>query len=215
MFKSVKCLMLIVVCMSLYSSGSITDVYDLNMTLKIPRVYNNTESLGYRKLQTQRFSGKMLVQYNENDRPNITILDLVNKTQKLSSGKCITYECYTTGLTRFNYIGDNRRNMFTTPSLRFSLAAEPSYALTDLQEDNSMYLELAGYGAVSKTIIKQCTIPIRLSGYVVGTLGCGCSDYGHVSPTRIIGPCMFEDIIDDVAPVYGTWHIRFKTRLYY
>lgn len=51
MFKSIKCLMSIVIGISLCCPGSIIDIYDLDMVLKIPRVYDNSNSIGYRQLQ--------------------------------------------------------------------------------------------------------------------------------------------------------------------
>lgn len=90
--------------------------------------------------------------------------------------------------------------------------AEPSYALSEIGEDNSLYLELAGYGTSSANKIAGCRIPKQLSGYAAGTLGCACSDYGHISPTRVIGPFGFLNIVDDIAPVYGTWKMHFKVR---
>ena len=50
------------------------------------------------------------------------------------------------------------------------------------------------------------------AGKVAGTLGCGCTAYGHVSPTRKIGYWGPTDDVDDVAAVDGTWSIRLKSR---
>jgi len=133
---------------------------------------------------------------------------------KTTSGAKITYECEKNDdkFDRLYYIGDNRSNKFSTPALNTSIIAEPSYALSEMNEDNSLYIDLAGYGKSSKYLIKQCQVISTMSGYVTGTLGCGCSDYGHVSPTRVVGPYTFEDLVVDVAPVYGTWKIKFKQR---
>ena len=49
----------------------------------------------------------------------------------------------------------------------------------------------------------------KANGNVAGTLGCGCMAYGHKSPTRKItfyGP---GDEVDDVAAVFGNWHLTY------
>ena len=212
MLKSVKCLMYIVSFAVSMCTADIIDVYDFEMTLKIPRVYDNMQSLGYRQIQSQKLQGELNVRYTDEAIPILEVVQLGNKTQKTSTGNQISYQCETDELSRFNYIGDNRKKIFKTPAMRMYLMAEPSYALTEMQEDNSLYLELAGYGTSSKSKIKGVQIPVRLSGYAAGTLGCGCTDYGHVSPTRVIGPMMFSDLVDDVAPVYGKWKMKFKYR---
>jgi hypothetical protein len=51
-------------------------------------------------------------------------------------------------------------------------------------------------------------IATKFKGYVVGTQGCSCADYGHKSPTRIgtiNGP---SDTIDDVAATFGNWSAK-------
>lgn len=132
---------------------------------------------------------------------DVQFKNLVNKKHKLSNGKYVTY---TTKLDsavypRFNCIGSNKTKVFNTASVCFSIAAEPSYNIGEMNEDNGLYLVLAGKGKISKKQLKT------LSGYAAGTIGCGCMAYGHISPTRMLGFWGATDIVDDVAAVHGTW----------
>lgn len=109
---------------------------------------------------------------------------MVNKTHKLSSGKNVTYDAVIGSAyePRFNAIGNNKTGAFRTASVCFSVEAEPSYSLSELSEDTSLYITLAGKGDIdSKGRMRT------VSGYAAGTIGCGCKDYGHISPTRTIG----------------------------
>lgn len=181
--------------------------YELKMSIKTPRVYNNTNSLGFRKYQPQKVVGKMVLEYAEDGSLlDIKFKDFVNKTQKLSSGLPITYE---TSLgdqvyPRFNAIGSNRTQKFNIASVIFSLEAEPNYAIGEMDEDNGLYVTLSGRGRVSSKTGKMT----NLTGTLGGTLGCGCYGYGHISPTRVLwwlGPSLQ---VDDVAAVYGTWRAK-------
>ena len=193
----------------------ITDVYDIKLTLKVPRIYNNNNSLGYRKYQTQKIVGYMYVTYTAEDtRALIEIDSLVNKTHKIN-GRNVTYKCRISEeslYSRWCYIGDNKKDEFKTPSVAFYLEAEPSYNIGEVNEDNALYLLIAGSGISSKKKIKGCLVPSKLSGKVTGTIGCGCMAYGHVSPTRLIGPCGHYSAISDVASVFGTWTATLNTK---
>lgn len=79
MLKSIKRLMYVVLCAASCFAETV-DIYDFKMSLKIPRVYNNNYSLGYRRLQSQQFAGTAEVVYKDGERPVINIVDLVNKT---------------------------------------------------------------------------------------------------------------------------------------
>ena len=189
-----------------------TDVYDLKMTLHVPRIYDNNKSLGKRKYQTQRVQGQMLMQYDcRGELLDVKFTNMVNKTHKLSNGKRLTYPRVQLGdavLPRFNAIGSNKTGKFTTASICFFLVAEPSYNIGKLDEDNALYVTLAGRGNFHpcKKYLKY------VKGKVAGTLGCGCMAYGHVSPTRQIGYCGATDVVDDVAAVDGTWSMKFNAK---
>ena len=188
-----------------------TDVYDFRMSLRVPRIYDNNQSLGSRKYQQQRVVGEMWMQYDSNGNlVNVLFTNMVNKTHRLSNGKLLTYP--TTQLNemvypRFNAIGSNRTGKFKVASVCFYLVAEPSYNIGELDEDNALYVMLAGRGTFhsSKRYLKVVT------GKVAGTLGCGCMAYGHTSPTRRIGYWGATDDVDDVAAVDGTWSMRFNS----
>lgn len=193
-----------------------TDVYNFRMNLYIPRVYDNTSSLGYRKYQKQIIKGEMLVTYlNVNDkvRPDITITNLVNLTHKISNAP-LSYTTYIDDypIPRINLIGDNMSQSFKTASVTFALVCEPSYAITPVDEDNSLYITLSGKGTVIKSKGRQ---KIRtMMGNVSGQQGCSCSAYGHLSPTRVNGYWgPWIDWIDDVAAAWGTWRaVYVRTR---
>jgi len=198
------------------NAAEITDVYDLKLALNIPRIYNNNSSLGYRKYQRQKITGYMYVTYTDSDSNAIIEIDqLVNKTHKIN-GKNITYKCRVNDdvlFRRWVYVGDNKTKKFETPSVVFYLEAEPSYNIGEVDEETSLYVTIAGAGKSTTKKIKGCRVPDKLKGYVTGTLGCGCRAYGHVSPTRLIGPCSaYYSSVTDVASVYGTWTATLNTK---
>jgi len=183
------------------TSFAVTDVYKFSMSMKIPQVVNNTQSLGERKYQAQRFEGWLYVRYKTNGTAEIRIEGLVNKTFKVG-GSCVTYKVYVDENAVWNLIGSNRTGKFKKPSVCISIEAQPSYVYSyKPTDDNSLVLTLSGNGSSRKA----------LSGYASGTLGCGCHDYGHVSPTRVMGPYGLPlDIVHDMASAYGTWKARLK-----
>ena len=137
--------------------------------------------------------------------------DFVNKTHKLSSGKNVTYRvelnedmCY----PKFNAIGSNKTSSFKTASICFAVGAEPSYNIGEYDEDTSLFVIIAGKGKVHKNDY----VPTA-SGYVAGSLGCGCMAYEHVSPTRKLGINGPTDEVSDVAAVHGTWSMKFEKAL--
>lgn len=163
-------------------------VYDMTMTLHVPRVYDNQLSTGYRKYQTQRLKGTLSVTA---DRACAT---LENRTHKVA-GKRVTYSCDVKS-RMWNLVGSNSTGSFRTPSVNLSIEALPSYVPAfEPTDDETLVLNLAGHGTGSgKTI----------HGTVSGTLGCGCSWYGHVSPTRD----MFTGDVVDKAAVWGRFRLR-------
>jgi hypothetical protein len=196
-------------------SAAIVDEYTLKMYVYVPRIYNNTESQGYRKYQRQIVQGTLKLTYEGSQvRPTITITNLVNKTQKVSSG----YITYTTAVDqgtfiypRINVIGNNRTGIFKTGSLVFYIDANPSYNVGEDDEDNSLLVVLAGKSTTKATNGRRVLNICR--GNLAGTLGCGCMSYGHTSPTRVMGSEGPTDDVDDVAAVFGTWIMRY-TRSY-
>ena len=179
--------------------------YSLKLRLNVPRIYNNNESLGSRKYQSQLVVGTMQLYYDKSGQlVDVQFKDLVNRKHKLSNGKNVTYTTAldSTVYPRFNVIGSNKTKEFNTASVCFSIAAEPSYNIGEMNEDNGLYLVLAGKGKISKKQLKS------LSGTAAGTIGCGCMAYGHVSPTRTLGFWGATDIVDDVAAIHGTWSAK-------
>ena len=191
------------------------DTFELKMKVRVPRVYDNTHSLGYRKYQWQTIVGPMkLVWKDGQDTPDVEFGTLTNKTHKLSNKKNINYSVMldeNTMYSRFNAVGSNMKHQFKTAAINFAIIADPvSYAVwEDPDEDNSLLLTLAGAGNIVTK--KGITRLNNASGSLAGTLGCGCKEYGHTSPTRVLGEngpiC---DDIDDVAAAYGTWSMKWK-----
>ena len=61
------------------------DGFKFKMMLKVPRIYDNNTSKGYRKYQAQKIEGEMYLIYRSGEMPEVVITNLVNKTQKLSN----------------------------------------------------------------------------------------------------------------------------------
>lgn len=189
------------------------DVYKLSMKLMVPRIYDNNYSLGYRKYQSQKIVGEMYMMYSsDGSLVDIQFTNLVNKTHVMSNGKHVSYDdAYvdSTVIPRFNVIGNNKTRKFKTASICFYLAAEPSYNIGEFDEDNGLYVMLAGKGILhSKDKYLR-----KAKGIAAGTLGCGCMAYGHISPTRRLTYFGPGQEVDDVASVYGKWTLTFiKTK---
>ena len=192
------------------------DEYDLRIRLYVPQVVNNTESLGKRVFRLQTISGSLFIYWLNDGSCLLDFDNLVNKNFKVG-GKNVTYKGvvdYNVVYPRFNYIGNNRTNIFRIPCMSFYLELEPSYAIGGNTEDNSFYLLLAGNGTSSLTGTKKIRIARYFYGHASGTQGCGCYAYGHTSPTRkatVDGP---SDIVEDVVPTYGRWNAKLKKRTY-
>lgn len=169
--------------------------YAVTMTLHVPRVYDNTQSLGRRVYRTQRLTGVAVVSRADGEvEPDVAIC-LTNRSHKVG-GKYVDYECDVWS-TRWHVIGDNRTDLFRKASIALELEATPSYIrdadFSELSEDDTLVLTLAGSGTKK-----------YVSGYVAGTMGCGCYQFGHVSPTR----SLFSWDVVDVAAVYGRFTMR-------
>lgn len=214
MKMKIMTLLSILVCAQVCSSA-VVDEYTLKMCVYVPRIYNNTESLGYRKYQRHVIQGTVKLTYEDGSvRPTITVTNLVNKTHKIN-GNNITY---TTTVDegnvvypRINVIGNNKTGVFTTGSIVFHIDANPSYNIGEDAEDNSLLVTLAGRSSM-KTVNGRRVLNL-CSGFLAGTLGCGCTAYGHKSPTRVLGVEGPTDAVDDVASVWGNWSMRY-TRSY-
>ena len=203
------------------SEVEVVDEYELVMKLKVPRTYDNMQSLGYRKLQYQKVVGTLRIVYSGAGTGYGTYLEvtnLVNQTHKLSNGQNVTYQAIIGAdgkTTRIGYIGNNRTGVFTKPFLSFSMDCNPSYNIGEDEPDNALIINLSGYGtsALKNWEGYRCRIIKRISGKLAGDLGCGCTAYGHKSCTRTAAWYGPTDEATDVAPVdNGVWYIKWKRR---
>lgn len=189
--------------MSIESSAE-TLVYKCTMRLNVPRVYDNMQSQGKRKMQWQKVVGYITVDTDLSDRsedeeeffgtrePAVYASEFINKTHKISTGK-VTYSDCAADNVMWRFIGSNKTGVFKHTNLRFSLDLDPSYNIGDDEPDNTLVITLSGDGSSCK----------KISGYVTGQIGCGCRVYGHTSPTRTIG-CE----VDDIVPLYGKFTMK-------
>ena len=192
-----------------------TDIYSLKMSVRIPRVYDNMESNGYRKYHVDTLIGELRMTYpaDGSGRATLSVENLYNKSHKVG-GEFVTYESYIDAdavFPRVNLIGSNKTGIFKKPSVVFALVCDPSYNIGEVTEDNTLYITLSGTGGISKMKRKNAQVIKSLSGYLAGIIGCGCSEYGHTSPTRVngaFGP--ISDAVDDVAAVWGQWRATYQ-----
>lgn len=217
--KRVIAILLSFVATSALYAGPTTDVYDFKMRVMVPRIYDNTESRGQRKWQTQIIYGQMLVDYNTDDlAPRITFENCINRTHVIN-GKHVTYMCeegYDDVIRRWVVMGSNKTGTFKYGSCFFFAGFDPSYNIGDDEPDNSLLLYFGGYGNLQKVGSSACSGAIykvrRWSGYCVGTMGCGCRAYGHTSPTRVLGfygPVL--SCVTDVAAIpKGQWYATYR-----
>lgn len=193
------------------AAKTVTDTYDFKMTLQVPRIYDNMESQGYRAYQRQTIRGKMHITYDDAvpGTPSITFTGVYNVTHKVN-GKSVTYEVTTTYETpkRVNAIGSNSTGKFKIASVTFGIEAQPSYAIAAPDEDNSLYLTLSAKGLIGGRSDKGGKYIKSLSGSAAGSIGCACKEYGHVSPTRVMGAYGPTDLVDDIGSVFGTWSAK-------
>lgn len=215
----------IVLATSIFAATSslakqVVDVYSLQIALKVPQVIDNTQSLGKRIYKLQKITGRLLVYYdNESEAATAIELDsLVNQSFKVG-GQNVKYkaldESYIGVPQIWNAIGSNKTLVFNKSSVCFNAELEPSYSLGEPNNDNSLILVFSG-GSTMATKKLSCgtktKFPTSVSGYVVGTQGCGCHDYGHTSPTRALGVYGPTDQVVDIASVWGTWKIKHQYR---
>lgn len=192
------------------------DEYLFKMRLNVPQVVDNTTSQGKRIYRVQTIKGPMYIVWLADGNFRIEFGNLVNLNFKVG-GENVTYEgreMKEVVYSRFNYIGDNRTGKFIKPCLAFFGEFEPSYAKGEASEDNSFYLMFSGYGmSTVKRAYGGARIATCINGYVAGVQGCGCSAYGHMSPTRdatIMGP---GEKVNDVVSTNGRWRMVWKGRV--
>ena len=146
--------------------------------------------------------------YSDSGETVVKVKDLENRTHRIN-GNRVTYTCY-----EYPYddnqnlvvgIGNNKTLKFSQGGAYFSFVAEPSYNIGEVDEDNTLMLQLSGHGTLNKDILRT------LRGSVSGRIGCGCMAYGHVSPTRLFLGYLTE-FVYDVAPLDGRFTATFKSR---
>lgn len=183
------------------------DTYAFTAYLYVPRVYDNMSSQGRRAYQRQRLTGYLDVEPSDSGEPVVTLRGVTNINHKVS-GANVTYTITECTSVRWHTIGSNKTGVFSMASISFSAMLEPSYSISDtVTEDNALVLEFSGRGRMT-SVDGARYAPGIVQGGVSGSIGCGCANYGHVSPTRIIGPRGASDIVVDIAAVWGTWRIR-------
>lgn len=193
------------------------DVYNFTLMLKVPQVFENTTSQGYRKYKAQRISGKMYVVWLSDGSYRLEFGGMENQQFKIR-GQNVKYEGREDRdmvWTRFTWIGNNKKNEFKTPTLCFYLELMPNYAISDMTEDNSFYLIVSGAGSSGLVGKAKNRIAKKFTGCAAGTQGCSCADHGHKSPTRETSLCGPSDVVSDVVATFGSWSATWKTRVYY
>lgn len=199
----------------------IVDVYTLQISLRVPQVVDNNQSLGKRVYKTQKITGRIIVKYDSETSAaeSLELDQLVNKSFKVG-GQYVKYK-YLENSSIFgipqiwNAIGSNKTLIFNKSSVCFYAELEPSYALSEANNDNSLILVFSGGGSMSTKNMGDGTkykFPTSISGYVTGTQGCGCHDYGHLSPTRVLGAYGATSQAVDIASVWGIWKAKFSYR---
>lgn len=172
--------------------------YDFSLRLNIPRIYDNTQSLGRRKYQVQAIRGALLVVHGDaGSEPRVEVAGLVNRTYRIG-GECVAYDATADGVL-WHIVGDNKTGRFRTASVVFTIGADPSYNIGANEPDNTLILTLSGKGSHKS-----------MGGYASGQIGCGCRVYGHKSPTRIMGAGGAPCAVTDIASVWGSWRARLR-----
>ena len=199
---------LILAAISPANCSAETLIYKVTMRLRVPRVYDNMQSLGYRKAQWQRIIGYIAVDKDLGSckeegedligEPEICSYGFVNNTHKVN-GKKVTYEDDSIAdNVMWRFIGSNKTGIFKNTCVKFDLDLDPSYNIGDDEPDNTLIIRLSGIGMSES----------HITGNVTGQIGCGCMAYGHISPTRDI--C---GNVRDITPLYGRFTMRLKQRI--
>ena len=204
-FLAMMAVAMAMVCPSI--GRTVVDVYNLTAALIVPQVLDNSDSKGRRVYRRQMLKGSLLFSYKDEGDVSLEVQGLSNLTFKVS-GACVTYTTSiqpTPIIPLLAYIGDNSKVMFNVATTCFYLEALPSYVSSEPDADNSFYLTFSGRGPTTSGIRHGALLPKTLMGYVAGTQGCGCSCYGHISPTRAAGVYGPTEKVIDVASVFGQW----------
>lgn len=119
-----KCIATMMLALSVMTlAGQTVDTYRFKMNLKIPRIYNNMQSLGYRKYQPQTLRGELQLVYKDTGETLVRVKNLENRTHKIN-GMNITYICYDypyDGHTPLAVaIGNNKTGKFTQGAVEFA-----------------------------------------------------------------------------------------------
>lgn len=196
-------------------SDQYTDVYDVKMKLNIPRVVDNTQSLGYRKYQAQLISGQMFMTYGDYGVEKVCFSKFINYTHKVND-IYVTYQVVMDedSLHNFSWCGDNSKQEFFAPNFNMTIEMTPSYKKGSEMLDD-IYLSIACTHSIVKTDMHNddyVHIVYYMKGYCTGQIGCNCTAWGHISPTRIWGWCGPTYITTDIASIIGQIQIRWNTR---
>ena len=214
MIKKMLTLLIILSASIISYATTYVDVYDVKIIVSIPRVYDNTTSQGYRSYQRQKIQGTMYLTYDSSDSPaEIQYGSFTNLTHKTSLGKNITYQVFNNDdiIQRLSVVGNNKTMTFSRGTCCLNAIFEPSYSVSDVvNEDNSLYVQMTSING--RFSIKNGRKYLRsMSGRITGSVGCACSDYGHISPTRMLGYLgpLLHNVID-VAACEGIWRMRYR-----
>lgn len=175
--KSILTLMLVMMSAFCFTGDSdhspydIVETYSLTMRLKVPRIYDNMQSLGYRRYQPQRFVGELSLVYRSTGDVDVQVNGLTNRTHRIN-GKFITYECSEWPYEDFQNmavaVGSNRTLKFKQGGIDIAFVADPSYNIGGIDEDNTLMLRMSGTGHIGLTGLRS------VRGSVTGRIGCGC-----------------------------------------
>ena len=109
------------------ANAQIVDTYSCTMRLNVPRIYNNMESLGYRRYQPQTLKGELMFIYSDSREIIVKVKGLENRTHKIN-GSRVTYKCYDWPYDDNQVlvvgIGSNKTGKFTQGGASFSFVAE-------------------------------------------------------------------------------------------
>lgn len=181
--------------------NNVTDYYDLQLRMKVPVIIDNMTSQGSRKFKRQLIRGTLAVHYYANKEGETEfefyIPALTNLSYKIR-GAYVTYETAIDSPPVWVAIGSNKTGVFNKSCFAATIEANPSYNVGDDEPDNTLIQTISCYGKQFGTFV----------GYAAGQLGCGCRAYGHVSPTRQLGPQGATDKVRDIASCFGTFRMK-------
>lgn len=181
--------------------NNVTDFYDIQMRLKVPAIIDNMDSLGSRRFKLQLVRGTLAIHYYTNmegeTETEFYIPALTNLSYKIR-GNRVTYETTIDEMPVWVAIGSNKTGVFNKSCFAATIEANPSYNVGDDEPDNTLIQTISCYGKQFGTF----------TGYAAGQLGCGCHAYGHISPTRQLGPQGVTDKVRDIASCFGTFRMK-------